>query len=244
MLRSFRGIDENRRPMNQSVRAAIFDLDGLLLDTERLYDEIFRDYIILRTGAPMEENAFLAMRAQMFGASPLVNANRLHALLGIHEPGESFLAWRKPRLTEMLPRARLLPGAESLVRSLARKKVPMAIATSSDRGFYTLKTGSHREFFSLFGNHIVTSDDVYNAKPEPDLFLMAAAHLSIPPRSCLVFEDAPNGVEAALRAGMRVVAVPHPQLDRSLVARAGEVLDTLEQFDPARWNLFSQNASV
>lgn len=76
-------------------------------------------------------------------------------------------------------------------------------------------------------------------KPDPELFQKAAAGFSPPPspEACLVFEDAPSGVQAAVRAGMSVVMVPDAQLDPALHAGAHQVLTSLEQFDPEAWGL-------
>jgi pseudouridine-5'-monophosphatase len=86
---------------------------------------------------------------------------------------------------------------------------------------------------------VVTGDDprVKRGKPAPDIFLAAAARLAAEPASCLVFEDAPSGTGAALAAGMAVVAVPDPNMDRSRYADCHEVLDSLADFRPEAWGL-------
>jgi pseudouridine 5'-phosphatase len=83
---------------------------------------------------------------------------------------------------------------------------------------------------------IVTSDDVAHGKPAPDIFLEAARRIGGTPETCLVFEDAPLGVEAALAAGMSVIALPEPGHE-SMVAGAHLVLEHLEAFDPTEWGL-------
>jgi pseudouridine-5'-monophosphatase len=93
--------------------------------------------------------------------------------------------------------------------------------------------------FSLF-DHIVTGDEVTRGKPNPDIFEIAASRFSKPPASpaaCLVFEDAPTGVEAALAASMPVVMVPDPQLDPALCTSATQVVKSLECFQPEKWGL-------
>merc|ERR1719239_1782525 len=106
------------------------------------------------------------------------------------------------------PNCKLLPGAERLVRELAIKKIPMAVATSSPRATFELKTQNHKDLFSLFHHVVCGSSDseVKAGKPAPDIFQVCASRFDPPlphPASCLVLEDSPAGVRAALAADMR-----------------------------------------
>ena len=122
---------------------------------------------------------------------------------------DEYLATLKPLLEEKLPNARLMPGAERLIRHLHKHKVPIALASGSDNWGFERKTVNHKELFSLFSNVVLSSDDpdVKHGKPAPDCFLIAAKRFNdgVKPEQCLVFEDAPNGVTAALAADMKVV---------------------------------------
>ena len=163
------------------------------------------------------------------------------------------LATRTRRRALMAPHARAngagargcvlrwVTGAERLVRHLSAHAIPMAVATSSLRRHFLLKSQSHAEIFGLM-QAIVTGDDadVLNGKPAPDIFLAAAKRLSPPPHavgSVLVFEDAPNGVTAAVAAGMPVVMVPDPRVSAEDRQAATQVLKSLVDFDPAEWGL-------
>lgn len=115
----------------------------------------------------------------------------------------------------------------------------MCVATSSRRVDYVLKTLRHGPLFSAFA-HTITGDDVTRGKPDPDIFLAAAAAfdpVAAPGKGCLVFEDAPLGVQAARAAGMSCVMVPDGNLDPELTREADQVLASLVDFDPARWGL-------
>ncbi|KAJ3289896.1 Pseudouridine-5'-phosphatase [Borealophlyctis nickersoniae] len=118
------------------------------------------------------------------------------------------------------------------------------VATSSHREAFLLKTSQNRELFDLFDGHITCGDDedIKRGKPHPDLFLAAAKKLGADvtkAQSCLVFEDAPSGVQAALNANMQVIWVPDVNLvqDPELIAKASQVLRSLEDFVPEPFGL-------
>jgi pseudouridine-5'-monophosphatase len=126
--------------------------------------------------------------------------------------------------------------------------VPIAVATSSHRRHFDIKTQSHRALCSLF-DAIITGDMCAHGKPHPEIFQTAAAAFVRPPgapSAALVFEDAPSGIQAALAAGMSAVMVPDPQMDQGLVAGLGAtaVLRSLEEFVPEQWGLPAYAAST
>ncbi|XP_037552759.1 pseudouridine-5'-phosphatase isoform X2 [Nematolebias whitei] len=174
------------------VSHVVFDMDGLLLDTERLYTVSFQEI------------------CDRFGKQ---------------------YTWDVKSS---------VMGKKRLVHHLRKHRVPSAVATSSASQTFRQKTSTHKEFFAGF-DHIVLGDDpeVKNGKPQPDSFLVCASRFKppAPPQKCLVFEDAPNGVKAALAAGMQVVMVPDVNLDHSLTQSATLQLRSLEEFDPQLFGL-------
>lgn len=147
---------------------------------------------------------------------------------------QEYLTERNEMQVKLFPSARPLPGVVRLIQHLKKHQVPLAVATSSHQAHFDLKTSQNKELFDLF-DVIVTGDQVIRGKPEPDIFLEAAKRLKITdPKECLVFEDAPSGVKAAIAAGMPVIWVPDPNCDKSELI-ADQVLESLEHFQPERW---------
>jgi len=220
-------------PPRPVIGHAIYDMDGLLLDTEGFYTEVTQE-IVGRYGKVFD----WSVKSQMIGRPAIESARHLVATLEIPLAPEQYLEEREKLLETRFPEARPLPGAEQLTRHLHAHGVPQAVATSSSRRFFDLKTTRHRDWFGIF-HCVVLGDDpqVKRGKPAPDIFLAAAERLGANPSSCLVFEDAPSGTRAALAAGMSVVVVPDPNMDRNRYEGAHQIVDSLEHFDPEVWGL-------
>ncbi|XP_054979589.1 pseudouridine-5'-phosphatase [Sorex araneus] len=215
--------------------AALTRCPAVLPHTEQLYSTVFQD-ICRRHGRTYS----WAVKALVMGKTAPEAARVIVDELQLPMSAQELLAESQDRLKDLFPTARLTAGAERLIRHLHQHGVPIAVATSSGAASFELKTRQHGPFFGLF-HHVVLGDDpeVRSGKPHPDIFLACARRFSppAPPDKCLVFEDAPNGVAAAVAAGMQAVMVPDAHLSPELTAQATQVLPSLQDFRPELFGL-------
>lgn len=220
----------------RKVTHCIFDMDGLLLDTEKIYEKILRDLIkSYNSTYPWATRMKVMGTTEQRTVSIIVNDLKLSCTVD-----EFLKKFREKQLVD-LAGAPLMRGAERLVRHLHQHNIPIALATSSGADSVEVKTKNHQEVFDLFHHKVMGSSDaeVKEGKPAPDIFLVAASRFpgKPSPDQCLVFEDAPNGVTAGVSAGMQVVMVPDPHIEENQRKHATVVLDTLENFKPELFGL-------
>jgi pseudouridine 5'-phosphatase len=185
----------------------IFDLDGVLLDTEKLYTQATQE-VVGKYGKTFD----WALKSQMMGRHELEAARVLVSTLDLPISAEEYLRLQLPIAEALFRTAEEVTGARAFVASLAERGFGLAVGTSSTLRLFQLKTG-HHAWFSQF-SAVVSGDhpEVRALKPAPDIFLAAARALGADAERCLVVEDSPAGVSAALAAGMSVVAIPDAAL--------------------------------
>lgn len=213
------------------MEAVIFDVDGVLTDSEPLHlDAANRVLEPFNARLEEEENqALLGLDEKTFWQKMI---ERFHL-------GEEPKALADRRVLEVLGLIREgilpLPGVPEFITGLIMRGLPLATASSSPRVVVEAileELGIERAFQS-----VISGDDVEEGKPEPHIFLKAAAALEVPPEECMVIEDSPNGILAARRAGMFVVAVEN-RYNRGLdLSEADRVFSGLNLFD---WSLFDE----
>ena len=193
----------------------IFDLDGVLLDSEKLYTEATQR-VVGEYGKTFE----WSLKSSMMGRHELEAAELLVQTLELPITAEEYLRRQLPIAEGLFRTASELPGAEAFVWELSQRGHVLAVGTSSTRRLYDLKTG-HLPWFKAF-SAVVSGDhpEVRALKPAPDIFLAAARAIGGDPGRCLVIEDSPAGVLAARAAGMSVVAIPDAALPSERFAEA------------------------
>lgn len=211
----------------------IYDFDGLLLDTEPIYCRV-NEMIAARYGKTFTRSH----HRQIMGRQAIDCAKILVQVLDLPLTAQEHLQARDELIFDLLPQAVPMPGAVEMTRQFHQLGIGQAIATSSARVTFDLKTQNYQDWLIIF-DAIVLGDHpaVVHSKPEPDSFLVAADRLRANPENCLVFEDSPAGVKAAKAAGMFVVAVPAAYMDVDLYAAADEIISTLKSFNPQPWGL-------
>ena len=193
--------------MSKLPKAAIFDLDGVLLDTESLYSTATQTIV-----AEFGKTYTWAIKRRIMGGTALGGAEVIVSELQLPLSPAEYLARRREILLQLFRATTPIDGAEALVRALVALGIPLAIATSSERALYELKIERH-PWFDVFAA-VVCGDDprVVNPKPAPDIFHAAAHALGVSAKECIIFEDSPAGVRGAAASGARVVARRDPEL--------------------------------
>jgi pseudouridine-5'-monophosphatase len=220
----------NRYP--HPIRGVIYDNDGLLLDSEGLYARVHKQL----TGMDLDWE----FRRQLMGRTGPDACALIVEKYGLAESPLSYLARRDAELQKIFPEAKLFNGAVEVVKYAVDRGLPVALATSSNRGNFVTKIVNHTEFYSQFKS-IICGDEVDKGKPNPEIFLKCMKALGLDdPKEVLVFEDAPIGVRAANNAGMAVVMVPDPDLDlvtalEEVDAHPTYIATSLREVD---WNMF------
>ena len=202
-------------------RAVLWDLDGVLVDTTAFHLQAWREFMG-ELGRPLSEQDF----RRTFG---LRNDAILKELLGDLAPAEvERLSRRKEELFRERAKGRItpVPGAVELARRLERQGTRMGLVSSTPRENIHLVLGS-LGLMDLF-SAVVAEEDVRAGKPDPEGFLLGAERLGVSPQDCVVIEDAPGGVEAAGRAGMRCVGLATTR-PREALAEADLVVDSLTE---------------
>jgi HAD superfamily hydrolase (TIGR01509 family) len=209
------------------IEAVVFDLDGVLVQTEELWDEV-------RAGLAHERGARYDAEAQraMMGMSSLEWSRYMHDELGLpdapEEISDEVVRRMAARYRARLP---LIDGAREAVGRLAARW-PLGVASSSNRPLIdaVLELAGLTNSFAA----TVSSEEVPRGKPAPDVYREAAARLGVDPARCAAIEDSHSGILSAKAAGMRVIAVPNPAFppgDEAL-ADADAVLDSLAELTP------------
>jgi HAD superfamily hydrolase (TIGR01509 family) len=209
------------------VEAVVFDMDGVLVDSERLW-EAAREEVAREHGGRWSERA----QRDMMGMSSPEWARYMHEELGVRLEPERIsdeVVGRMERLyRERLP---LIDGAREAVQRLAQW--PLGLASSANRRLIdvVLELAGLSERFEA----TVSSEEVPRGKPAPDVYLESARRIGVAPEACAAVEDSHNGILAARAAGMRTIAIPNQAFPpgEEVLARVDVVLESIRELTPA-----------
>jgi HAD superfamily hydrolase (TIGR01509 family) len=208
--------------------AVVFDLDGVLIDSEAAWAEARRELVLERGGRWHEHT-----QQDMMGMSSVEWSRYMHDRLGVDMTPPDISADVVRRLAALYrERLPLLPGAREVVERLAARW-PLAVASSSNRELIdlVLETARLRQSFLA----TVSSEEVAHGKPAPDVYLEVARRLGAEPAHCAAIEDSHNGILSGVAAGMRVIAIPNREFPPGpeALAAAARVLSSLDELTPA-----------
>jgi HAD superfamily hydrolase (TIGR01509 family) len=211
------------------INAVVFDLDGVLIDSEHVWDEARRELAVERGGRWHEQAS-----RDMMGMSSHEWSRYMHDVIGLADPPEEISTEVVQRLDEIYRRELpLIEGAVEAVQRLAARW-PLGLASSSNRELIdlVLEFSGLAEYFRV----TVSSEEVPRGKPAPDVYLEAARRLEVAPERCAAIEDSENGIKSAKAAGMRVLALPNPRFPpaEDVLALADDVLGSLGELTPGR----------
>ena len=210
------------------IEGVVFDLDGLLLDTEQVWDAV-REALVRERGGRWHDRA----QADMMGMSSLEWSRYMHDELGLADAPEEISAEVVRRMQECYrERLPLVAGAKAAVERLAARW-PLALASSSNRPLIelALELGELAPLFRV----TVSSEEVARGKPAPDVYVEATRRLGVEPPRAAAVEDSRSGILSARAAGLRVVAIPNRLFppDTETLGAADVVLESLDALTPA-----------
>jgi HAD superfamily hydrolase (TIGR01509 family) len=207
-----------------AARAVVFDLDGVIVDSEPVWEEVRRAFVAEHGGQWQSDS-----QRRLMGMSTPEWARYLSAELGVRldppEVARGVVDRMARRYHADLP---LLPGAVAAVRRMAGRW-PLGLASSSPRSLIdrVIAEAGLADAFAV----TLSTEEVARGKPAPDVYHTVAQRLAVPPEACVAVEDSSNGLRSAAAAGMVVVAVPHPAYppDQDALALADRVLANLDE---------------
>jgi HAD superfamily hydrolase (TIGR01509 family) len=209
------------------IAAVVFDMDGVLIDSEPIWEQVRHEYVVLKGGRWQPDS-----QKKMMGMSTVEWSSYLADGLGVAEPADEVAAavidLMADRYAHHVP---LLPGAVDAVRRCAGSwKLGLASSSPATLIDLVLAKSGLLDYFTA----VLSTEEVGRGKPAPDVYLTVAQRLGVEPNDCTAVEDSTNGLRSAHNAGMRLIAAPRPEFppQPDVLALADVVIDDLDQLTP------------
>ncbi|MFD3701844.1 HAD family hydrolase [Nocardia sp. NPDC058658] len=210
------------------IAAVVFDMDGVLIDSEPIWEQVRHEYVVLKDGRWQPDS-----QKKMMGMSTVEWSNYMADDLGVAMPPDEvasdIIDLMADKYAHQVP---LLPGAVDAVRRCAGSwKLGLASSSPATLIDLVLAKSGLMDYFTS----VLSTEEVGRGKPSPDVYLTVAQRLGIDPKDCTAVEDSTNGLLSAHNAGMRVIAAPRPDFPPvpDALALADVVVDNLDQLTPA-----------
>ena len=226
-------------PTRNTIKGAVFDFDGTLIDTEPIYDKIHQD-LVIKYGNGKKYGG--EIRKYIAGATKLKACKALVEGYDIKLSPEEIASIRDEISKTAFANCSFMPGARELTHKLKHEfNIKTAVATSSSKNSVEIKTNHIKDWLKEDIDKLICGDDkrIKNGKPNPDIFLLAIKELGLNVEECIIFEDAINGIKAAINTGVPfVIAIPKPDLRKEVEEIKYDknktkliILDSLKDFD-------------
>ena len=200
---------------SQLIKGVLFDLDGVLIDSETLYTEFW-------------SNAEKKYPTGVEDFAYVIKGNNLAKILSTYFPDKEVQADLLRMIDEFERNMQyhIFPGAMELVNSLNQQNIPYAIVTSSDISKMDKLAMQHPDFLNHF-NAMVTGNMVSKSKPDPECFLRGAEMIGVDIKDCVVCEDSPSGILAGLNSGAKVIAIATTLRRKDINKDAHKIVDSI-----------------
>jgi len=211
--------------MDKMIKGAVFDMDGLMTDTEKLYLRYWKE-AAADFGYDMQNEHVYAIRS----LARKYSIPKLKSFFGEDFPTEEVRARRTELINAHIEKYGIdvKKGLFELLDFLSSKGIKLAVATATprERALHCLEKIDALRYFDA----VICGDMIESGKPDPDIYLTAARELGLPPEQCAAFEDSPNGIKAAHSAGCHAIMIPDmTQPDEEIIPLLSAVYDDLEQ---------------
>lgn len=206
------------------MKAVIFDMDGVIINSEPLHQKVERE-IVEELGGKLRDDEV----ASFVGATDYSMWSTIKEKFNLELSVEELIEIKKERFIKEIDEIELVPNFMNFMLSLHKKGYLMAIASSNNRRI--VDTIVNRFQLYKYMKSVISGEEVRRSKPDPEIFLTAAKKMNVKPSDCIVIEDAYNGVKAAKAAGMKCIGLKNPNTGNQDLSEADLVIEDFNELN-------------